>query len=69
MFLLWEKIYNQQNKLNQTNKMTNPLKNKLMKSIWFKDEKEYKSLVNAIETNESEIVKDIIYEIYLRGDL
>ncbi len=49
--------------------MTNLRKNKIVKPIWFRDESEYKQLVNAIDTNDSDLVKDIIYEIYLRGDL
>lgn len=40
----------------------------LTKYIRFKDEKEYKELIHALETNESERVKDIIFGMFYRGD-
>ncbi len=49
--------------------MVNQRKNKIVKSVWFRDELEYKQLINSIETGDRDIVLDLIYEIYKRGDL
>lgn len=46
----------------------NPKKNKVMKSFWFKDEKEYRKLIDALEGNFQEEVLNIMFEIYNRGD-
>lgn len=48
----------------------NPHKNMQVKSVWFKTvPDEYKQLIDALDTNDKEKVLDIIFEIYLRGDL
>jgi len=49
--------------------MANPRKNKIMKSIWFESEKEYKNLTDALDINDKEKVLDIMFAIYLRRDL
>ena len=48
--------------------MSNPHKNMEMFNICFK-KGEHKKLVNALEENDKEKILDIIFEIYLRGDL
>lgn len=49
--------------------MPNNHKNFIQKILWFKSEDEYNQLTNAINTNEKDKVLDIIFKIYLRGDL
>ena len=49
--------------------MVNSKKNKILKSIWFQNEKEYKKLKDALDGNYGQEVLDIMYEIYLRGDI
>jgi hypothetical protein len=47
----------------------NPRKNKICKYVWFENEKEYQQFLNAITQNDKELVLDIIWLIYARGDL
>lgn len=48
--------------------MVNLRKGKELKGMWCTT-KEFKNLIDALQTNDSDIVKDIIFEIYNRGDL
>lgn len=47
----------------------NPRKNEIVRAIWFKSEKEYKELVNALDSYDNDKVLDIVFDIYKRGDL
>ena len=47
----------------------NPRKNKFLKRIWFESEKQYKKLINSIETGDRDLTLDILYKIYKEGDL
>lgn len=47
----------------------NPHKNAVLKNVWFKSEKEYKKLVNALDSADNDKVLDLVYGIYKRGDL
>ena len=49
--------------------MNNPRKGKLYKNIWFKDEKEYHKLIEAIEHNDKELVFNMISKMKEIGDL
>lgn len=48
--------------------MENKRKNKLIKNVWFEKD-EYNKLLDAIDNNEKEEVFDIMFKIYLRGDI
>ena len=40
----------------------------ITKQVWFKKD-EYKKLINSLDSNETEKVLDIVFDIYKRGDL
>lgn len=48
--------------------MVNARKGKLLIPMWL-SLKEYKDLIHALEVNDSEKVKDIMFEVYIRKDI
>lgn len=41
----------------------------IMKTIWFKNEREYNELVESILNHENDIALNILSQIIMRGDL
>ena len=50
-------------------KNKNPRKDSIVKNIWFKSEKEYKQLKDALDSGDNDKVLDIIFKVYKRRDL
>ena len=45
--------------------MNNNKKGRFYKGIWFKSEEQYKDLLDALNTNDKDMVLDIMFEIFL----